>query len=86
MDPPKGAPPRGRRAPTKSKSSLRTKKELHKGTSSGILYSAKPKTWEKLMELIADNSIPKYKWELKRTCFDRLEAIASLAIRGEPTA
>lgn len=27
------------------------------------------------MELVGDNSIPKYKWELKRTCFDRLEAI-----------
>ena len=38
------------------------------------------------MELAEDNSIPKYKWELKRPCFDRLEAIASLAIRGEPTA
>ena len=33
------------------------------------------------MELIADNSIPKYKWELKRTCFDRLEAIVWACFR-----
>ena len=58
LEPPKGAPPRGRRGPTKNKSSLRTKKELHKETPSGILCSAKSKTWEKLMELVADNSIP----------------------------
>ena len=34
------------------------------------------------MELTEDNSIPKYKWELKRTCFDnRLEAIVWACFR-----
>ena len=80
LDPPKGAPPRGRRAPTKNKSSLRTKKELRHAPSE---VSLRPVSIGAFLHPPnqGDALTPTKKWTGKR-CVDGFQAVPS----GKPAA